>query len=143
MGADLVRVDIMVRLISRYGEYFFKILYTDLENDYCKRNGTFASESYAALFAAKEEAFKALHFKSQEIRIRWHVIEVINDQKLLPNLELHRSLSDITKSDGLESLSVSLTRKSGYALAVVAATFNTDRAQKKVNLWELCSELPL
>ncbi len=141
VGVDLVRVERMVMLISRYGECFLKKLFTDQEIDYCYQRGAGAAMSYAARFAAKEATFKALPIKTQVIR--WLDIEVINDQKLSPAIELHGPLSEISKSGGLEKLSVSITHDSDYAIAVVAASFNNKPAQKKVNLWELCIKPPL
>jgi holo-[acyl-carrier protein] synthase len=59
IGIDLVSVGKLKRLIQKNGPDFLRLIYTDYEINYCedKKN---AYELYAAMFAAKEAAVKAL-----------------------------------------------------------------------------------
>ncbi|HSE48224.1 MAG TPA: holo-ACP synthase, partial [Terriglobales bacterium] len=58
-GIDITEVDRVARAIARYGERFLRRVFTEAEIRYCESKKNKA-ERYAARFAAKEAALKAI-----------------------------------------------------------------------------------
>jgi holo-[acyl-carrier protein] synthase len=58
-GIDLVEVERIAQSIARFGERFLRRVYTEGEIAYCQARIA-GAESFAARFAAKEAAAKAL-----------------------------------------------------------------------------------
>jgi holo-[acyl-carrier protein] synthase len=75
LGLDAVEIDRVERLIDRYGERFLRRVYTADEVAYCRRRRR-AAESFAARFAAKEAAMKALG-TGHTHGVTWLSIEVV------------------------------------------------------------------
>ena len=68
---------------------FLNKIYTDKEIEYCESKGRAKYEHYAARFAVKEAAFKAV---SEEVKdkysISWKDIETLNDENGRPRTEI-------------------------------------------------------
>ena len=60
LGTDLIEIARIERSLQRYGLAFLRRIYTPGEIAYCERKRHTAAESFAARFAAKEAAAKAL-----------------------------------------------------------------------------------
>ena len=76
MGTDLTEIARIEAAIGRHGERFLHRVYTDAEIRYCQRKRHTAMESFAARFAAKEAAAKALGTGIAH-GVSWKEIEVV------------------------------------------------------------------
>src|SRR5262245_42856539 len=75
VGLDATEIERVADMIERYGERFLRRVFTDGEVAYCRAKRDFAS-SYAARFAAKEAAMKALGTGFSR-GVYWRGIEVV------------------------------------------------------------------
>src|SRR5579864_8484485 len=86
LGVDIAEVNRVEAAIGRHGAAFLQRVYTPREITYCeKRKNKF--ERYAARFAAKEAAMKALG-TGWSLGVRWRDIEVTNAPGGKPTLNL-------------------------------------------------------
>jgi holo-[acyl-carrier protein] synthase len=74
-GLDATEIDRIAESIRRYGDRFVGRVFTEGEIAYCRRKRDFAP-SFAARFAAKEAAMKALG-TGQSQGVFWTGIEVV------------------------------------------------------------------
>ncbi len=86
-GLDATEIDRVAQMIARYGDRFTRRIFTDGEIAYClrKRNSV---ESFAARFAAKEAAMKALG-TGHSRGVLWKSVEVVRGASGPPRLEFH------------------------------------------------------
>jgi holo-[acyl-carrier protein] synthase len=117
IGFDLVEVARLGQLLDRYGGRAVNRLFTAHEIEYCLA-GRLPAESYAARFAAKEAAFKALG-TGWSGGIGWHDVEVTNDTLGAPTLVLHNEAERLARSRGIRRAHVSLTHTRELAGAYV------------------------
>jgi holo-[acyl-carrier protein] synthase len=116
VGVDLVEVDRIGSLLERYGDRFAGRIFTCRElEDSCRR-----PERLAARFAAKEAASKALGTGIGAVS--WQDIEVINDEKGMPQLCLTGAAADLASLLGLVEWAISLSHTNDQAIAFVVAT---------------------
>ncbi len=59
-GTDVIEIERIQKAIENIGERFLKTVFTENEIAYCEARKTQKYQHYAARFAAKEAAFKAL-----------------------------------------------------------------------------------
>jgi holo-[acyl-carrier protein] synthase len=116
-GIDLVETARIAENIERYGDRFVRRLYTPGEIAYCQKFKNRA-ERFAARFAAKEAAFKALGTGWRE-GVRWLDVEVINQTSGKPELLLHGRASELAQSLGVTVKTVSISHADHYAVAQV------------------------
>ncbi|MDR3120680.1 MAG: holo-ACP synthase [Clostridiales bacterium] len=119
-GADIVEVRRVEKALSKPGGgRFAASVFTDAEARYCEAKKAGRFESYAARFAAKEAALKALGiglFAGAELVD----IEVVNDACTgAPVLLLHNGAKGFYERMRGKSLAVSLSHTAEYALATV------------------------
>jgi holo-[acyl-carrier protein] synthase len=117
LGIDLERIDRFAALIDRWGERFTRKLFTPGERAACDGRAK-PAQHYAARFAAKEAALKALgdwHGKGLE----WHQIEVVSQPTGAPRLELHDKALAWARHKGANRWHLSLTHSPDSACAVV------------------------
>src|SRR6188768_1333948 len=74
-GLDATEISRIAETIERYGDRFVRRVFTDDEIAYCRRRRDAAS-SFAARFAAKEAAMKALG-TGHSRGVYWQGIEVV------------------------------------------------------------------
>jgi holo-[acyl-carrier protein] synthase len=121
VGIDLVRVARITESLARFGERFTRRVFTDSEIAYC--DDTTAPETrasrYAARFAAKEAAWKALGLLDRGHA--WTAIEIVRETSGACAVVLHEPLRSSAANDGVRPLSVSITHEDDYAAAVVLA----------------------
>ena len=117
VGIDLVAIPRIERLLSRYGERFAARLFTPGERAFCEGRGR-PARHYAARFAAKEAALKALQVPPG---LRWHELEVRVDAGGAPRLALHGRAAGAARERGASALWLSLTHEGEMAAAVVVA----------------------
>ncbi|MBN1317155.1 MAG: holo-ACP synthase [Anaerolineales bacterium] len=116
VGVDLVEVDRIESLLERYGDRFARRIFTDREfRDSCRQ-----PERLAARFAAKEAVSKALGTGIGSMS--WRHVEVVHDEKGMPNLILSGAAADIASGLGLVEWAISLSHTQKQAIAFVVGT---------------------
>ena len=76
LGLDVTEISRITYMLERYGERFKQRIYTTGEIAYCERRRKSFASSYAARFAAKEAAMKALG-TGRSRGVLWRDIEVV------------------------------------------------------------------
>lgn len=116
-GIDLCEVARMGEAISRNGEAFARRVFTETERAYAESSAN-RIERYAARFAAKEAAMKALGTGWAD-GIKWHDFEVENEPGGRPLLRLHGEAAAIAAGRGVSRIHLSLTHTASNAMASV------------------------
>ena len=116
-GVDIAETSRIEEALSKHGERFAKRIYTPGEIAYCERFKNKA-ERYAARFAAKEAAFKALGTGWSE-GIRWLDVEVIHLPNGKPELVLSGHALEVARQLGVTRTSVSISHSDRYVVAQV------------------------
>jgi holo-[acyl-carrier protein] synthase len=117
VGVDVVDVWRIDRALQRHGDRFARRVFTEGEIAYCA-SARAAGQRYAARFAAKEAAAKALGTGfGAEVRLR--DIEVVKDAAGAPALRLHGGAEKLAASMGVRRIHVSLSHSLDHAVAVV------------------------
>lgn len=122
VGIDLVAVDSVQAAIDRHGDRYLERVYTPRELDACRTAAGPAAGRLAGCFAAKEAAVKALRPRERDA-LPWTELEVRRTPDGSWTIALTGTAARLAAEAGLGELAVSLTRESGYALAVVVARF--------------------
>ena len=117
IGVDMAEVSRVREAIERHGERFLKRIFTPAEIAYCRRHKD-CYERFAARFAAKEAAMKALGTGWRR-GVTWQDFEVSNLPTGKPCLQLSGKALEIYRGLGGSHLFVSLTHTGAYALAQV------------------------
>lgn len=117
LGVDIAEVSRMRDAIERHGERFLKRVFTALEIAYCQRHKN-SYERFAARFAAKEAAMKALGTGWRR-GVTWQDFEISNGPSGKPQLTLSGKAKEICAALGGRNVAVSLTHTPEYALAQV------------------------
>ena len=116
-GIDIVEISRIEDVFARRGDRFRLRVFTQSEIEYCEGRAS-RLESYAARFAAKEAAMKALGTGWAE-GIAWRDIEVFRAETGGPALRLHgRALERFNKM-GARKAHLSLTHSRDIAMAQV------------------------
>jgi len=116
LGLDATEVPRISRLMEQYGGRFIERVFTEGEIAYCSRKAR-AAESYAARFAAKEAAMKALG-TGHANGVVWRDVEVVRLGGP-PLLELHGAAAERFARMGGVSALLTLTHTGDLALAHV------------------------
>lgn len=116
-GIDIAEPARVRAAAERYGERFLRRVFTPKEIAYCERKRN-KWERYAARFAAKEAAFKALGTGWRR-GVRWRDIEVTNRPSGRPTLHLSGQAKKFATRQGVRHISVSLTHAEHFVLAQV------------------------
>ena len=112
-GVDIIEIARVERVANRYGERFFRRIYTQGEIAYCRGR----APQLASRFAAKEAVMKAL---GTGVRgIRWKDIEVTRNRGQAPQIALHGTALARSERLGVSSLALSLSHSKEYAVASV------------------------
>lgn len=117
LGLDIAEVDRIKEAIARHGAAFLERLFTPAEVSYCERHKN-RYERYAARFAAKEAAMKALGTGWSQ-GVRWRDIEVAREPSGKPTLHLEGEARQIADRMGVKNISLSITHSGNLALAQV------------------------
>jgi len=119
IGIDLVEVARIEASVRRYGAHFLDRVFTMDEQRYCGSKVN-AGERYAARFAAKEAAMKALGTGWSQ-GVTWRDLEVGRELSGRPTLLVHGAAQARAVQLGIRHWSLSLTHTPEYAMAQVAA----------------------
>lgn len=119
VGLDLVEVERIRRLIERHGERVLGRVFTEAERAYCDASRR-RFEHYAARFAAKEAAFKALG-TGRSGEIRWTDAGIVRAASGAPSLVVAGEAQRLAAARGVTAWQVSLTHTEAHAAAAVVA----------------------
>jgi len=97
---------------------FRERVFTESERAYCDSKGAAAAQHYAARFAAKEAAFKALR-TGWSGGLTWHDAEVASRESGEPLLILSGRARELFAASGATHAHLSLSHTSEYAVAQV------------------------
>jgi holo-[acyl-carrier protein] synthase len=120
LGTDMIEIARIEHSLTRFGDAFMRRIYTSAEVAYCRQKKKTASESFAARFAAKEAAAKALGTGISR-GVTWLEIEVLRLPGQRPTLHLSGRAAEIAARLGIRHLSVSLSHTRELAIATVIA----------------------
>lgn len=114
-GTDIIEIYRIKESIEKLGEAFLNRVFTENEIKYCESKKKQKYQHYAARFAAKEAAFKALSWKiDDKYSISWKDFEVENNKQGRPTLKIVGvNLKDV------EDIDVSVSHCKDYAVANV------------------------
>lgn len=116
-GIDAVEIGRIQHSMERYGQRFLDRVYLAAEQAYCLRKRK-SAESFAARFAAKEAAAKALGTGISH-GVNWLEIEVVREPSGRPTLRLHGRAAAIANRLGVTRAALSLTHTAELAMASV------------------------
>jgi holo-[acyl-carrier protein] synthase len=116
-GVDITETARIEQALERHGGRFSKRIYTPGEIQYCEQFKNKA-ERYAARFAAKEAAFKALGTGWRN-GVRWLDVEVTHQPSGKPELALTGRAGEIARALGVTRAAVSLSHSGHYVVAQV------------------------
>jgi len=116
-GIDLIEIQRIEQSVDRYGQRFLDRIYTAAEQAYCRRK-RLAAESFAARFAAKEAAAKALGTGISH-GVNWLEIEVVREPGGRPTIRFHGRAAEIAARMNVARAALSLTHTKELAMASV------------------------
>jgi len=116
-GIDICEVARVRTAIDRFGQRFLRRVFTAAEREYCesKRNRV---ERYAARFAAKEAAMKAIGTGLRR-GVSWQDFEVSREAGGRPTMIFKGRAAEFGTKLGTKSVSLSITHTSEIAMAQV------------------------
>jgi holo-[acyl-carrier protein] synthase len=116
-GIDIAEVPRIRQSIERFGERFLQRVFTDGEIRYCDSKMN-RMERYAARFAAKEAAMKALG-TGWNHGVRWVDCEVVRMPGGRPSIAFHGVASEFAAKLGVKNASLSISHTAEQAIAQV------------------------
>jgi holo-[acyl-carrier protein] synthase len=117
IGIDVIQNDRIAQSLEKFPARFVSRIYTEREAAYCNDCARPALH-FAARFAAKEAAFKALG-TGWSGGVRWKDVEVERLDSGKPNLHLYGAALERAASLGAKNFYVSLTHDHTVSAAVV------------------------
>jgi holo-[acyl-carrier protein] synthase len=117
VGIDIVDIERVRESLQAFGDRFERRLFTPQEISYASQIPSLAPQRYAARFAAKEAALKALRLT--EAGIDWRQLEVVRTHNGECTLRLHGKAAALAVDATPADLSLSLSHDGGYAVACV------------------------
>jgi holo-[acyl-carrier protein] synthase len=116
-GIDIAEVLRIRQAIERFGERFLHRIFTEGEIRYCDSKANRA-ERYAARFAAKEAAMKALG-TGWNHGVRWRDCEVARMPGGRPTIAFHGKAAEFAAKLGAKNAALSLSHTAEQAIAQV------------------------
>lgn len=116
-GIDIAEVPRIAHSIARFGDRFIRRIFTEGEIRYCDSKAN-RMERYAARFAAKEAAMKALG-TGWNHGVRWRDIEVARKPGSRPTIIFHGVAAQFAHRLGATNVALSLTHTKDQAFAQV------------------------
>ncbi len=118
VGIDIIEVSRIRETLARTPRFTERV-FTANERAYCDSKGAAAAAAhYAARFAAKESALKALR-TGWRGSIAWHDVEISNDEKGAPLIEIKGEAKKVLESLGANAVHLSLSHTTEHAIATV------------------------
>jgi len=121
VGTDIIEVSRIQESIENIGENFINKIFTQEEINYCKNTKKLMYQHYAARFAAKEAAFKAIStLLEDKYSISWKNAQILNDDNGKPHLEFIALTKEVERMlKRIISIDVSISHLKEYAIATV------------------------
>ncbi|MGH7933664.1 MAG: holo-ACP synthase [Candidatus Binataceae bacterium] len=121
-GVDIIEVERVERALNRpgTGTRFRARVFTEAEVAYCESRGRPRYQSYAARFAAKEAAMKAMG-TGWNRNVGWREIEVVRERGRAPHIVLHGKTADFARRRNITVFHLSLSHTVAGAIAHVIA----------------------
>jgi holo-[acyl-carrier protein] synthase len=116
-GIDIAEVPRIQQSIERFGDRFLLRIYTEGEIRYCDGKANRA-ERYAARFAAKEAAMKALG-TGWNHGVRWRDCEVVRLPGGRPTIKFHGKAAEFAAKLGVKNAALSISHTADQAIAQV------------------------
>lgn len=116
-GIDIAEVPRIRQSIERFGQRFLERVYTEGEMRYCDSKANRA-ERYAARFAAKEAAMKALG-TGWNHGVRWRDCEVARQPGGRPTMRFHGKAGEFAAKLGVKNIALSISHTETEAIAQV------------------------
>ena len=116
-GIDIAEVPRIAAAIERHGERFLRRVFTEGEIAYCDSKAN-RIERYAARFAAKEAAMKALG-TGWNHGVRWRDVEVRRQPGGRPTMAFHGRAAEFAAKLGAAHVALSLSHTAEQAIAQV------------------------
>jgi len=116
-GIDIAEVPRIRQAIERFGDRFLQRVYTAGEIRYCDSKAN-RVERYAARFAAKEAAMKALG-TGWSHGVRWRDCEVVRMPGGRPSITFHGKAGELAARLGMRNAALSLSHTAEQAIAQV------------------------
>ena len=118
-GVDIIEIDRVKESIEQLRDKFLNRVFTDKEIEYCESRKNQKYQHYAARFAAKEAAFKAVSWQiDDKYNVCWKDFEVTNDEQGRPSIKL---VGIDEKS--IENIDISISHCKKYAVANVTVLY--------------------
>ena len=116
-GIDVIEVARIERALSNSvtGERFRRRVYTAGEIAYCESRGKARYQSYAARFAAKEAAMKAMG-TGWNRNVGWSEIEVVRERGKAPTISLHGKSAAFAARKNIARFHLSITHTAAQAI---------------------------
>ncbi len=116
-GIDIAEVPRIAESITRFGDRFLRRVFTDGERRYCDSKAN-RMERYAARFAAKEAAMKAIG-TGWNFGVRWQDVEVSRHPSGRPTIVFHGKAAEFAAKLGARAAALSITHTKDQAMAMV------------------------
>ena len=116
-GVDIVEVPRIAQTIARHGERFVRRVFTDAEIRYCEAKAN-KVERYAARFAAKEAALKAIG-TGWARGVAWREVEVRREPGGRPTIGFSGRAAEFAGGLGVKRASLSMSHTAEHAIAQV------------------------
>src|SRR5579859_7536978 len=114
-GIDIAEVPRIAESIERFGDRFLRRVFTEEEIRYCDSKAN-RVERYAARFAAKEAAMKALG-TGWNRGVRWRDIEVLRQPGSRPTIKFHGVAAEFAAKLGTKNIALSISHTPELAIA--------------------------
>lgn len=118
IGIDVVEIDRISNLITKYGDQFLYKVFTDHEIAFC--NGkAIPAVHFAGRWASKEAFYKALPSNCQEYS-SWKSIQILSSTNGKPRVDLcDKKLEIIIKNEGISCIHLSISHERSICSALI------------------------
>jgi len=116
-GIDIAEVPRIAESIKRFGDRFIRRVFTEGESRYCDTKAN-RIERYAARFAAKEAAMKAIG-TGWNHGVTWRDVEVCRMPGGRPTITFHGKAAEFAAQLGTKHVALSLSHTEQFAIAQV------------------------
>lgn len=117
IGIDIIEVA-RIREVLHRTPRFCERVFTEAERAYCESRGAVSAQHYAARFAAKEAALKALK-TGWRGGISWHDVEVQSEESGAPYIVFSGEALNIFAKSGAKITHLSIAHTTEHAIAEV------------------------
>jgi holo-[acyl-carrier protein] synthase len=117
IGIDIIEVARIREVLERTPRFAERV-FTAVERAYCNSRGVAAAQHYAARFAAKEAALKALKTGWRD-GISWQDVEIGSLESGAPFLTFHGETKRLFEASGATVAHLSISHTTQHAIAQV------------------------